>query len=233
MKPSSRATARIGVLLVLVGVLGGIVGALIASSASDTAPRSANPRGTTTTPPDVSIAVWPTAASAVRPRDPVSAARGFAVEYVGFVDPVVGDFRAGDSRSGEVMIQRNARGPVTTVMVRQLGSDGTWWVLGSYTNNIQIASPPALGRIASPVTLRGMSTAFEAQVAVELREDDTTQPLVQTFVMGANGELGPFVGSLSFATPRASAGALVLFTRSAEDGEIAEASVIRVGFAVR
>ena len=195
---------------------------------------SVGPAPTTTTaaPVDTSTAVWPVASSTVRYRDPVSAARGFAIDFVGFVDPVIGEFRAGDSRSGEVPVHRNASGPETTVLVRQLGNDGTWWVLGAQTANIQLTAPAALASIASPVTIRGTSTAYEATVNVEVREDGNDQPLVSTFLMGgANGQMGPLEGDVAFATPRATSGAMVLFTKSPEDGRVAEATVVRVAFA--
>lgn len=212
-------------------------------SAKVSAPYETEPTSTTqpapttqptvTSPVDTSIAVWPLGSTAVRYGDPVSAARGFAVDYVGFVDPVVGAFRAGDSRSGEVPVQRNEHGPETTVLVRQLGNDGTWWVLGAQTGNIQLTTPAASSSISSPLTVRGTSTAFEATLDVEVREDGNAQPLASTFLMGgANGQMGPFEGVIAFSAPHASAGAVVLSTKSPEDGRVDEATVVRVRFAM-
>jgi hypothetical protein len=201
--------------------------AVTSTTATSTTPTSVGP---TTLPVDTATAVWPFASSATRYSDPVSAARGFATDYLGFTDPVVGEFRQGDARSGEVPIQAKATGPVTTVLVRQLGD--SWWVLGASTPNIQLASPAASATISSPVRLQGSSTAFEATVNTEVRADDSTQPIGTGTVMGgANGQMGPFDGSVTFSRPSASAGALVLFTRSAEDGSITEATVVRVKFA--
>ncbi len=90
----------------------------------------------------------------------------------------------------------------------------------------------SLARVSSPVTLDGISTAFEATVQVEVREDDTAEPLGAGFVMGgANGELGPFHSTLAFSQPASGFGTIVFFTTSAEDGHVQEASVIRVQFA--
>src|SRR5207302_230822 len=170
--------------------------------------------------------------STVRYRDPVAAARGFAVDFAGFTKPLVGEFRAGDASSGEVDIRTFAKGPVTTVLVRQLGSSGDWWVLGCVTASIQISKPSAGASVSSPLHLAGRSTAFEAQVAAEIRQDGSTTPLGTGFVMGgANGEMGPFDGSLTFRTPTATGGALVLRTYSAKDGTVLEAAVLRVRFA--
>ena len=187
---------------------------------------------TTTAPPvALSTAVWPTVASGVRYKTPVSAARAFALEYLHFVDPVVGQFQQGDSRSGEVPIRTTVEnksiGPTTTVIVRQL--DGAWWVLGAATPNITLTQPAALAQISSPVRLRGTSTAFEATVNVSIRQDDVAKPLVDGIVMGgSNGQMGPFNASFTFAKPTSSYGAVVLYTISPANGNVAEATVIRV-----
>ncbi len=184
----------------------------------------------TTLPVDTATAVWPCTSSATRYSDPVSAARGFATDDVGFTNPVVGAFRPGDSRSGEVPVQAVATGSVTTVLVRQLGD--SWWVLGASTPNIQLSSPGALTAISSPVRLRGSSTAFEAIVNAQVSQDAGTEPLGTGTVMGgANGQMGPFDGTLAFSRPSTASGAVTLLTRSAKDGSVVEATVVRVRFA--
>jgi len=176
-------------------------------------------------------AVWPFVVGSTRYGDPVQAAKGFAVTYLGFVAPVVGAFMQGDSRSGEVAIRADSAGPVTTVMVRKLSPDDTWWVLGASTPNLQLQSPVWDSSIATPVTLAGLSTAFEATVNVEIRQDDSLTPLTSDIVMGgANGQMGPFRKEVGFTEPSAKGGAIVLKTLSAKDGYISEASVLRVQF---
>ncbi len=199
-------------------------------------PATSPSPSTATTPPataptDTSTAVWPVTGSSTRYTDPVAAATGFATDFVGFVDPVVGTFQQGDSRSGEVSIRARAQGPVTTVFVRQLGDDGSWWVLGSATPNIQVTTPAALATISSPATLTGTSTAFEATVNVQVREDGNATPIGKGFVMGgANGVTGAFDGTVTFTQPSAQSGAVVFMTLSAEDGRVSEAGVVRVKF---
>lgn len=193
---------------------------------------------TTTTPPpslgsqvQSETAVWPFADRAQRFDDPVAAARSFAVDYLGFVDPVLSPFQSGDSRSGEVPIRPRSDGPVTTVFVRQLGPDDNWWVLGSMSPSLLLSAPEVLSVISSPVPLAGQSTAFEATITVEIRQDGTTDPLGSTFTMGGSmGEMGPFSTTVAFDAPTAAGGAVVLETRSAEDGSLWEASVVRVAF---
>ena len=71
---------------------------------STTSANSTLPTVPTTLPVDTSTAVWPAASSSTRYSDPVSAARGFATDYVGFTDPIVGEFQQGDAA-----IRRGAR----------------------------------------------------------------------------------------------------------------------------
>jgi len=203
-----------------------------------TAPATSMP---STTVESTAEAVWPWASSSTRYPDPVAAARGFATDLVGFTDPVVGEYRAGDSRSGEVDVRAKATSAPTTVLVRQI--DGSWWVLGSTTADIQVTQPAAGATITSPLTMTGTSTAFEATVNVHLVADGAagtpaaegapTTPLASTFVMGGSmGTMGPFTGTLEFTPPGAgTSGALVFLTFSAEDGRVLIATTHRVHFA--
>jgi hypothetical protein len=147
------------------------------------------------------------------------------------VNPLVGAFAQGDARSGEVSIRATSTGPRTTVLVRQLDTDGSWWILGSTTPNIQVSVPVPRAQVSSPVTLRGRSTAFEATVNVSIREDDHPTALAESFVMGgANGTLGPFDTAMNFTHPTSPNGAIVFYTVSSESGHVTEATVIRVRY---
>jgi hypothetical protein len=205
-----------------------------ATTATTTASTSTTATPSTTAAPAATQpaeAVWPSAAGSVRFADPVEAARSFAVDYLGFTSPVLGPLQSGDGRSGEVAVQPRADGPVTTVLVRRLAPDDTWWVLGASTPNLQLTSPAALATITSPVTLAGQSTAFEATVDVQIRQDGTPDALAKDFVMGGSmGEMGPFSKAVPFTPPSAAAGAVVLETFSAEDGTVREATVTRIAF---
>ena len=48
---------------------------------------------------------------------------------------------------------------------------------------------------------------------------------------GGSGTLEPFTGTLTFPPPSAASGAIVLHTESAANGEVREATVVRVRFA--
>ncbi len=204
------------------------------SRAPTTTTTSSPPTTTTTdtTTPTAALqtAVWPTAASSTRYVTPVAAATSFAIEYVHMTHPTVGAFRQGDARSGEVPVQPNPSGPVTTVLVRQLDSTGSWWVLGAATSAITLTEPAWNTVISSPLTLRGMSMAFEGTVQTQVRADDVTAPLATSYVTGGSTAMGPFSGSLPFTRASATSGAVVLLTTSAEDGSVRQATVLRVRF---
>ena len=197
------------------------------SSTSTTAPSTTS---TTSSQPATWTAVWPTAASNIRYQTPEAAALGFATDYLHMVNPVIGQFRQGDSRSGEMPVQPSATGPETTVLVRKLGSDNSWWVLGAGTAAIRLTEPVWNASITSPVTLKGTAMAYEGTVQTQVREDDNSKPLGEGYVTGRGDAMGPFNGSLAFTKASSKYGAVVLFTVSAKDGSVMEASVIRVQF---
>lgn len=179
---------------------------------------------------EAATAVWPDPSGDVRYDDPRDAARGFAVDLVGFTDPVVGELREGDSRSGEVDVQAAADGPVTTVLVRQL-SDDAWYVLGAMTEDIVLDDPTAGTAIDDPLQLSGQARAFEGTVQVAVFERGGTEPLDEGFVTGSGGpDLGPFEGEVSWSNPGGGWGSVVLYTESAEDGRVWQATAIPVGF---
>jgi hypothetical protein len=203
------------------------------TSTTTTSTTTTTAPSTTTAPAgDTATAVWPWVDSDVRYDDPVEAARGFAIDFIGFTDPLIGEFMQGDSRSGEVEVRSIETFAPTIVFVRQLGPDDTWWVLGSATENIVVDAPEALASIASPLSVSGQSTAFEGTVEVEIRADGVDEPIFEGFVTGGGFEgLGPFADVFAFPNPGVGSGAIVFQTTSSDDGRIWEAGVIRVSFA--
>ena len=197
-------------------------------STTSTTTTTASPTSTTSLESATWTAVWPTAASTTRYPTPEAAAQGFATAYVHMANPVIGPFEQGDARSGEVPVQPSASGPVTTVLVRQLGPDNSWWVLGAGTAAINLTEPVWDALISSPVTLKGTAVAFEGTVQTQVREDNNSKPLGEGFVTGGSTGMVPFDGTLSFTKPSASYGAIALYTTSAKDGTVMEAMVIRV-----
>ena len=200
------------------------------SSAPSTTSHGA---GTTTTvaTPTGNVVVWPPAGATTSYSDPVVAATEFATKLAGFTNPIVGSFKQGDSRSGEVEVRSTATGPITTVFVRQVGTDSAWSVIGSATPNILVTSPTALQVVSSPVKLAGTSTAFEATVNVTVHDRSGGAALGEGIVMGGSmGTMAPFSSTLAFTKPATTEGSIVFVTKSAKDGTVSEAGVVGVRF---
>ncbi|HEY8545229.1 MAG TPA: Gmad2 immunoglobulin-like domain-containing protein [Acidimicrobiales bacterium] len=151
-------------------------------------------------------AVWPRPSSDVRFDDPVAAARSFARYYTGFSDPQVGEYRAGDSRSGEVPVfpLTGGQGEETTVLVRQL-SDDHWYVVGSVTEDVTVEQPDPGDRLTCPLTLRGTALAFEGTVQVRIDAylpDGRRVEVGSGFVTGSGSPpAAPYEGRIACRVP--------------------------------
>ena len=180
---------------------------------------------------DPAVPVWPLAHTARRFTDPVSAARSFATEFVGMTGPVVGGFQAGDARSGEVAVQPQAGGPVTTVLVRML-EDDTWFVIGAATDAISVDNPASGAGIGCPARLTGEALAFEGVVQVSMRADWVDEPIGTGFVQGGGGPAAPFDGSvdcdLGSLDDGVHYGTIIFSTEGGEDYRIWQFTVVRV-----
>ncbi|MEX2293792.1 MAG: Gmad2 immunoglobulin-like domain-containing protein [Acidimicrobiales bacterium] len=241
---ANARSSRLAILALVVALIALVVAAIAFIGDDDDeedAPSTSTtlPAGTSTTTPssttapaaDLSGAVFPDATTSRRFDDPLAATRAFATELLGFNAPLVGEFAAGDSRSGEVEVRGFEGGRPTTVLVRQLEND-TWFVLGAIAESIRLDVPTARDRMASPSDLRGAASAFEGHVVVHLFADGVAEPIGVSYVTGrGDGELGDFEGSISFDVPDGvTDGVLVLFEPSARDGSTVAATVIRVHF---
>ncbi len=142
----------------------------------------------------------------------------------------MGAFQQGDSRSGEVPVRPRADGPVTTVLVRQFGTDGSWWVIGAGTESITVDTPARLAAVSSPMRTTGTALAFEGTVLVKVVADGSAEAIGTGNVMGGGGPAAPFDGSITFTSPGKGRGAVVYYTDSAENGEVWSATVVRVAF---
>lgn len=205
-----------------------------ASGAPGTSSTTTSASSTTTTQPagpsetDQSQIVWPRPSSDVRFDTPEAAARSFARYYARFRDPVVGAFRPGDSRSGEVPVHAFAGGPETTVLVRQLAGD-SWFVIGAQAEHIELTSPtpgPDFS-LGCPQHVAGTALAFEGTVQVRIdayQPDGSRVELGSGFVTGSGSPpAGPYEGNISCRLTRSGenvepTGILTLWEPSAEDG---------------
>jgi Immunoglobulin-like domain of bacterial spore germination len=174
-------------------------------------------------------AIWPWADSDTRYDEPVQAATAFAVDVLGFTDPLMGEFLAGDARSGEVEVRSTETGPVTTVLVRQLTDDDSWWIIAAVCENITVDEPAARAEVTSPLVVSGTAAAFEGTVDVEFRVDGSAEAIASGFVTGSGGPVpGPFSETFEFASPGEVGGALILWSRSPENGSVVEAAAMRI-----
>ena len=178
---------------------------------------------------DPAVPVFPDPTTSQRFDAPEAAALAFITDFVGFTNPVMGEFAQGDNRSGEIEARPFADGAPTVVLLRQL-EDDTWFVIGATTDSIRLESPSGGDTISSPQALAGMAYAFEGTVNVRMYVDGTQEPVGETFVTGrGDGVLGDFEGTLEFTNPAAAThGSLVLTSEGGEDGAPIAAQVIRV-----
>ncbi|HEV2071559.1 MAG TPA: GerMN domain-containing protein [Acidimicrobiales bacterium] len=196
-------------------------------------------------------AIWPSATRTellawaesgdLRHEDPVEAVRDFAVEYLGIVDPVVGDASSpGPDATVEVTVQprgeggrRLAAGAMETIV--HLHREGPpWQVLSTTSSNIRVDGDRFRSGATSPIAVSGEAAAYEGTVQIEVRGAGTEagEALGRDFVTaGALGDLRPFATEVAFDPPTTEGfGALVLYTESAVDGSTLEATVIGLSF---
>ena len=143
------------------------------SSVVDGTTTSSVVDGTTTTTPAglEQPALWP--AAGVVFTDPVAASQDFLDQVLGAGE--AGAFREGDARSGEVdALFRGEDGSQeivrSTLLVRQLGAEGGWFVIAAVNPNAAITVPDALAEVpAAPLTVEGIGRGFEAALNVSAR----------------------------------------------------------------
>jgi cytoskeletal protein RodZ len=178
---------------------------------------------------DPMVMIWPTLDSSTRFDDPVAAVQSFAVDVVGFRDPVVEAFEAdgSDGSSGSVVVRPRAQGPATTVLVRQV-DDGTWGVVSASTADITLDQPVTGTQITCPLRLTGTALAFEGTVNVTVRDD---QGSVGSGTVTGGGDVArPFDGTIdcSLGSATTGYGTVILTEASAEDGSVVKAVARRI-----
>lgn len=197
------------------------------TTATSTSPSTGTP--TSSDPASASAVVWPRPGSGRGFVSPEAAARGFAEMFAGFTQPVMGEYQAGDSRSGEIEVRPRANGPVTTILLRQVASDDSWSVIGVVNENVVIESPSSGATIGNPMIVNGRARAFEGTVQIRLYAGDSTEPVATGFGTGrGDGVLGPFETAVDWPTGVSGPGVLMLFTTSEDDGSMWDVAAIPV-----
>lgn len=182
---------------------------LPATTASTTTVEETTTSGPATTEPIVleQPALWPTADEVF--DTPRAVAEDFLTHALG-VPPVIGEFMAGDSRSGEIEVF--TPGDVPTVrailLLRQLGPHNGWFIIGTINDSAVITSPLSgahiAARDASAVVVEGMAEGFEASLTVSaFIAGRHGEILDQAQTMGGNfGVPGPFQVTLDLSAAR-------------------------------
>jgi hypothetical protein len=89
---------------------------------------------------------------------------------------VLGEFMAGDSRSGEFEVFASVDGVAlegvrSVLLMRQLGPDDGWFVLAAASDVATITTPESMATVpAGPLTVEGVGTGFEATIVVSAFE---------------------------------------------------------------
>jgi hypothetical protein len=183
------------------------------------APTTAAPTTgpSTTVVPVMQPAIWP--APDVVFTTPQAAATDFLVNVFGD-GPLLGEFMAGDSRSGEFEVFASVDGaPIgearSLLLMRQLGPDDGWFVLSAASEVATITTPESMATVpAGPITVEGVGTGFEATIVVSaFQAGMADNEFDRDFAMAGNfGEVLPYTVPLDLGA--ATAGDIVtLLTR--------------------
>jgi len=246
MRPSQiRLVAVAGVLAVAIGVTTAfVVGRDGASPASPVAAAD-------TTSTTVAVATNPSPAPAPKPNPApnppadreAQAAKRAAVTFLrelGMRDPVAATYRKTGAATAEVGLHPRAGeggrkfDQVTTLVQLHRYANG-WLPTGAQAvNTIEVDQPLPYSRIESPVTVSGLSVAYEGTVHVTVLEDrrGPDRVLGKGFVNGGGTELAPFKGSIAFRyqTVGVDAGWVVFSGDTGTGDGIISATAVRIRF---
>lgn len=235
------------VLIVVAFVIGLNVGDDDTGVVSDTS-STTEPESTTTTEPQTETTPAPTSTtepSTAGEVDPFTVAwpvpgihefgtaeeagEAYATDVLGFTRMTEGEYRSGDSRSGEYVISDREGGRETAILVRQM-EDENWYVLGSQTPDIVVDTPTAREQLTSPFTTTGSALAFEGHVDIVILHQLDLAEVGHGFVTGSGTPpAGPFEGEIEFESQNEATPAILIFrTMSAEDGHVEMATSFTV-----
>jgi Immunoglobulin-like domain of bacterial spore germination len=247
MRPAHiRLVAVAGVLAVVVGVAAAFV--VSRDNAAPSQPVAAATPTTSAAGQDAAANDGTDAPRDTAPKAPKDdpdpgeqAAKAAAVGFLrelGMRDPVAASYRATGDATAEVGIHpRTGEGGrlldrVTTLVQLHRYVNG-WVPTGAKAvNAIEVDQPLPFARILSPLTVSGLSSAYEGTVHVRVTEDrrGPDRELGKGFVNGGATELGPFSGPIGFAHPSGDAGWVVFSGDTGIDAGIMSATAVRVRF---
>lgn len=201
------------------------------TTAAETTTSSASVTTTTLESAPVQPAAWPAPETAF--ETPQEAARSF-VETVLGVPPALGDLMQGDARSGEMVVFSPGEGGGTavergTLLLRQLGPDDGWFVLGA-VNDVPTIEVPETPVPAAPLRVTGTAIGFEATVIVSAWVPGGTEPLDRVVTQaGEMGVAGPYDVELDLSSAPAGSTVAIVVTGGVgletDPGDFAAATV--------
>ena len=184
------------------------------STTTTTSPEGSQP----TIVPMVEPQLWPFTGTSPSAQ---TAAGTFAVDYLGMTLA-----RVGKTIGDDVEIFPSANATARTLVRVARRGDG-WVVVGAEADQLKINRPAPGSPLTSPLDVAGDGTAFEAQIALELRPIGSTAAVAKTSAMaGANGEVGPYATTI---TPPSTDAPLVLLAYepdASDRGQMIQASVV-------
>ena len=121
---------------------------------------------------------------------------------------MLGEFMAGDQRSGEFEVFASVEGVAignarSVLMVRQLGPSDGWFVLAAASDMATVTSPESMATVpAAPLIVEGMGTGFEATIVVSafVAGDAATEFDREIAMAGNMGEVLPYSVTLDLSS---------------------------------
>lgn len=223
--PTVARLAAVGLALALVALVAtgcgssddGAVDTEPDATTSTTVETTTSSSTTTSAPAEDALGLWPPADEGTV-ADPVALAQDFAERFLGIAGAVAAPPPSELAEGGSIEVTAGDSGPTTVVAVARVG-DGGFVVTAATAPTIEVDDPADGATLTSPVALAGRADAFEGNVVVQLRPAATLDgPLGETFVTGAQGELGPFDGELAFSGGAAGDRVAVVFYAPDESG---------------
>jgi hypothetical protein len=178
--------------------------------------------------------------------DPALVAEIFAKDLAGWRIEVIGVSTAGSAEEGWTASvtfrpyigeeEPLVPGPLHTLDL--VGLEGAehpaWFVAGLRSENIVVDTPEPGDEVSSPIRVTGRGVAYEASIFVAIRDDAGNVLLgsgyPEGYLMGGAYELAPFAGDLTFGSPHAPSGILVL--QGDTGGKwVNEMTIVRLRFA--
>ena len=152
---------------------------------------------------------------------PADAVQEF-VDFVGLTDATLGEFKQGDSRSGEIDIDTKAN-PGTifdfpTTAFARLDANDNWVVIGAASEAIEVSVPASDASVSSPMRTVFDHNAMSAGVILEIWPDGADAPVVRETLTIGTGVFALDTWDVEVEIPAGVSGPATLVYTSVFDG---------------